>query len=246
MCRKSKSITVLVVKPGQLAETAEIGPSLTTFQNLVVGYIEALAPGARSSATIRSSASSVRLAAGTSRGRRRRTRSTSRRSCARPRSSTTTAAPRPRSRTRATRACGGCLRPPAACQYPSQPQARSDYVRVHEAFAAHLVTRSDTTRSGVHTRLALLAGLRARAPAYPTMADLKDKGVRKGHVAVRLDPTTIARLDALLSLYALPGRAATRSDGLRAVILAGLEVEERRAARLRSGSGEGGAGSDPG
>lgn len=53
---------------------------------------------------------------------------------------------------------------------------------------------------------------------------------RKGHVAVRLDGATIARLDALLPLYALPGRPATRSDGLRAVILAGLEVEERRAA----------------
>lgn len=51
------------------------------------------------------------------------------------------------------------------------------------------------------------------------------------HAAVRLDELTIARLDALLPLYALPGRAATRSDGLRAVILAGLEVEERRAAQ---------------
>lgn len=54
----------------------------------------------------------------------------------------------------------------------------------------------------------------------------------KGHVAVRLDAPTIERLEALLPLYALPGRAATRSDGLRAVILAGLQVEERRAAAL--------------
>jgi hypothetical protein len=54
---------------------------------------------------------------------------------------------------------------------------------------------------------------------------------------VRLDPATIARLDALLSLYVLPGRTPTRSDGLRAVILAGLEVEERRAARLASSDG---------
>jgi hypothetical protein len=61
------------------------------------------------------------------------------------------------------------------------------------------------------------------------MPEFNDKGLRKGHVAVRLDPATIARLDALLALYALPGRTATRSDGLRAVILAGLEVEERRA-----------------
>jgi hypothetical protein len=64
------------------------------------------------------------------------------------------------------------------------------------------------------------------------MSTSNDKASRKGHVAVRLDEVTIARLDALLGLYALPGRAATRSDGLRAVILAGIEVEERRAARL--------------
>ena len=62
---------------------------------------------------------------------------------------------------------------------------------------------------------------RSKGPALP-----------KGHVAVRLDAPTISRLEALLPLYALPGRAATRSDGLRAVILAGLEQEERRAARL--------------
>jgi hypothetical protein len=54
--------------------------------------------------------------------------------------------------------------------------------------------------------------------------------VKKGHVAVRLDPATIARLDGVLELYALPGRVATRSDGLRAVILAGLAAEERRRA----------------
>ncbi len=53
----------------------------------------------------------------------------------------------------------------------------------------------------------------------------------RGHVAVRLDEATIARLDALLPLYALPGRDATRSDGLRAVILAGLVIEEERAGR---------------
>lgn len=62
---------------------------------------------------------------------------------------------------------------------------------------------------------------RSKGPALP-----------RGHVAVRLDAPTIERLEALLPLYALPGREATRSDGLRAVILAGLEVEERRAARL--------------
>ncbi len=68
------------------------------------------------------------------------------------------------------------------------------------------------------------------------MTDSNDKGSRRGHVAVRLDPATIARLDALLPLYALPGRPATRSDGLRAVILAGLEVEERRAAPAGGGT----------
>src|SRR6185312_3714563 len=58
----------------------------------------------------------------------------------------------------------------------------------------------------------------------------------RGHVAVRLDEPTIARLDALLPLYALPGREATRSDGLRAVILAGLEIEESRALRAAAAS----------
>jgi hypothetical protein len=57
----------------------------------------------------------------------------------------------------------------------------------------------------------------------------------KGHVAVRLDDATIARIDALLPLYALPGRQGKRSDALRAVLLAGLDVEERRAARQRHG-----------
>jgi hypothetical protein len=75
----------------------------------------------------------------------------------------------------------------------------------------------------------------------PSMPRSKSADVPKGHVAVRLDEPTIARLDALLPLYAIPGRPATRSDGLRAVILAGLEVEERRAARVRKG----GHGDDP-
>jgi hypothetical protein len=69
----------------------------------------------------------------------------------------------------------------------------------------------------------------------------KGRDLPRGHVAVRLDEPTIARLDALLPLYALPGRAATRSDGLRAVILAGLELEEKRATRRASG----GSGGDP-
>jgi hypothetical protein len=66
----------------------------------------------------------------------------------------------------------------------------------------------------------------------------------KGHVAVRLDGATIARLDALRHLYELPGREATRSDGLRAVILAGIAVEERRKALLAASSTNG-IGGDP-
>jgi hypothetical protein len=50
----------------------------------------------------------------------------------------------------------------------------------------------------------------------------------KSHVAVRLDVETLARLSKLLPLYALPGRTATMSDVLRAVILAGLTLEEGR------------------
>ena len=71
----------------------------------------------------------------------------------------------------------------------------------------------------------------------------RSKGTQlpRGHVAVRLDEGTIGRLDALLPLYALPGRDATRSDGLRAVILAGLEIEEGRAAKRAAGS----SGGDP-
>ncbi len=62
--------------------------------------------------------------------------------------------------------------------------------------------------------------------------------LRKDQVAVRLDEPTVARLDALLHIYTIPGRVATRSDGLRAVILAGLDVEERRAAQLVWGKSE--------
>jgi hypothetical protein len=63
----------------------------------------------------------------------------------------------------------------------------------------------------------------------------KSSRPRLEHVAVRLDAEIIARLDALLPLYALPGRPATHSDVTRAVILAGLDVEEKRAARLVGG-----------
>ena len=52
---------------------------------------------------------------------------------------------------------------------------------------------------------------------------------------MRLDEATIARVDALRPLYALPGRESTRSDALRALLLAGFEVEEQRAARQLGG-----------
>jgi hypothetical protein len=61
----------------------------------------------------------------------------------------------------------------------------------------------------------------------------RTKRPAKPHVAVRLDQATVARIDALLPLYAIPGREATRSDALRAVLLAGCEVEERRAASAK-------------
>jgi hypothetical protein len=68
------------------------------------------------------------------------------------------------------------------------------------------------------------------------MVNPKEGRAAKGHVAVRLDPAVIARLDALLPLYTLPGREPRRSDALRATVLRGLEVEERRAQRkLRRG-----------
>ena len=69
-----------------------------------------------------------------------------------------------------------------------------------------------------------------------TFGAMPTENVKKGHVAVRLDLPTLTRLDGLLSLYALPGRLATRSDGLRAVILAGLAVEEKRAAERGGGA----------
>jgi DNA-directed RNA polymerase specialized sigma24 family protein len=65
--------------------------------------------------------------------------------------------------------------------------------------------------------------LRESSPAHGPPA--------KGHVAVRLDIPTLARIDALVPLYALPGREATRSDALRAVLLAGIDIEERRVQR---------------
>ena len=71
----------------------------------------------------------------------------------------------------------------------------------------------------------------------------RTKGVNpsRGAVGVRLDESILARLARLLPLYALPGREAKLSDVLRGVILAGLDVEERRLARIAAGTGSGSA-----
>lgn len=50
------------------------------------------------------------------------------------------------------------------------------------------------------------------------------------HVAVRLDAETVARIDALLPGLSTAWFKAKRSDALRAVILAGLDVIETRKA----------------
>jgi hypothetical protein len=49
------------------------------------------------------------------------------------------------------------------------------------------------------------------------------------HVAVRLDEQTLARVDALIPDFSTPWHPAKRSDVLRALIHAGLEVQERAA-----------------
>lgn len=49
----------------------------------------------------------------------------------------------------------------------------------------------------------------------------------KDHVAVRLDTTTLTRIDSLKDILTTPWHEATRSDILRAVILTGLEDLEQ-------------------
>jgi hypothetical protein len=68
------------------------------------------------------------------------------------------------------------------------------------------------------------------------MPQAKEPRPPKAHVAVRLDKPVVDRIDALLPLYELPGREPRRSDALRAVLLAGLVVEERRAAKRPASS----------
>src|SRR5262249_4129822 len=61
---------------------------------------------------------------------------------------------------------------------------------------------------------------------WPTMA-------AKDHVAVRLDPTTLDRLDILREVLSTDWHEATQSDVLRAVILNGLkQLEKEQAPRV--------------
>jgi hypothetical protein len=55
----------------------------------------------------------------------------------------------------------------------------------------------------------------------------------KDHVAVRLDPPTLERLDILREVLSTEWHEATQSDVLRAVILSGLkQLEKEHAAKL--------------
>jgi hypothetical protein len=49
----------------------------------------------------------------------------------------------------------------------------------------------------------------------------------KDHVAVRLDPPTLERLDLLREVLSTEWHEATQSDVLRAVILTGLKILEK-------------------
>lgn len=46
------------------------------------------------------------------------------------------------------------------------------------------------------------------------------------HAAVRLEDELVARLDALIPSLSMPWKKATRSDAIRAAILAGLPLLE--------------------
>jgi|HubBroStandDraft_4_1064222.scaffolds.fasta_scaffold537361_2 hypothetical protein len=59
------------------------------------------------------------------------------------------------------------------------------------------------------------------------------------HVAVRLDEPTLAQVDALIPVLSTPWHKAKRSDVLRALIHAGLELQ------ARGGAGFGGKGKKP-
>jgi hypothetical protein len=120
--------------------------------------------------------------------------------------------------------------------------ARLDALLPLHALPGRKATRSDVLRAvifaGIEVEEQQAAGLTTPATLARTASVASTPAARShragasDHVAVRLDPSTIARLDALLPLHAQPGREATRVEVLRAVILAGIEVEEQRAAGL--------------
>jgi hypothetical protein len=72
---------------------------------------------------------------------------------------------------------------------------------------------------------------RAAPPKAKRAAPSKPKAKRSSarHVAVRLDPEVIDRIDALLADVSSAWIAANRSDVLRKVILSGLRTLEARA-----------------
>jgi hypothetical protein len=59
----------------------------------------------------------------------------------------------------------------------------------------------------------------------------------KKHTAIRLDPATTARIDALIPCLSTPWHKATRSDAVRAVIAAGLDVLGKPAKPARGRKG---------
>jgi hypothetical protein len=58
----------------------------------------------------------------------------------------------------------------------------------------------------------------------------------KDHVAVRLDPPTLERLDLLREVLSTDWHEATQSDVLRAVILSGLKLLEKEHATKVEGA----------
>lgn len=69
-----------------------------------------------------------------------------------------------------------------------------------------------------------------------TPASDPHRGPRRHQVSVWLDQATLDRVAALMPAMSTPWRAATRSDVLRALIAAGLEVvEDRHATKPKGG-----------
>jgi hypothetical protein len=60
----------------------------------------------------------------------------------------------------------------------------------------------------------------------------------KIHVAVRLDAEHVAQVDALIPLFSKPWRDATRSDVLRALVIAGFKTIKADPGALGGAGGE--------